>query len=84
LHSDFEITKIEIPEHSLLCEELFMLCDFRYLEQVIPSEFGARQPPWFLFSPSYWRTYTANEESVTYQVSDVFLIFLVLDLNAGD
>lgn len=38
-----------------------------YLEQVVPSEFGARQPPWFLFSPSYWRTYTANEESVTYQ-----------------
>lgn len=27
----------------------------RYLGQVVPSEFGVRRPPWFLFLPSYWR-----------------------------
>ncbi|CAK9279363.1 unnamed protein product [Sphagnum jensenii] len=26
-----------------------------YLEQVLPSEYGAVQPPWFLFAPSYWQ-----------------------------
>ncbi|CAM6001577.1 unnamed protein product [Sphagnum balticum] len=25
-----------------------------YLEQILPSEFGAVRSPWFLFSPSYW------------------------------
>ncbi|KAG0616755.1 hypothetical protein M758_5G140000 [Ceratodon purpureus] len=38
-----------------------------YLEQVFPSEFGAPQRPWFLFSPSYWRNCKANQESATYQ-----------------
>jgi len=26
-----------------------------YLAQVLPSEYGVQQPPWFLFLPSYWR-----------------------------
>ncbi|KAH8952939.1 hypothetical protein BDL97_09G111100 [Sphagnum fallax] len=26
-----------------------------YLEQVLPSEYGAVQPAWFLFAPSYWQ-----------------------------
>jgi len=25
------------------------------LEQVLPSEYGAVQPAWFLFAPSYWQ-----------------------------
>ena len=26
-----------------------------YLEQALPSKYGIRQPPWFVFMPSYWR-----------------------------
>eukprot|EP01052_Picozoa_sp_SAG31_P012759 SAG31_NODE_753_length_12340_cov_8.786619_5_plen_1730_part_00 len=26
-----------------------------YLEQALPSQYGVRQPPWFIFLPSYWR-----------------------------
>ena len=26
-----------------------------YLDQVFPSKYGVRQPPWFVFRESYWR-----------------------------
>lgn len=39
----------------------------RYLEQVLPSEYGSPQPPLFLLTPSFWRGQIAGKAK--YQVS---------------
>ncbi|KAL2633831.1 hypothetical protein R1flu_005310 [Riccia fluitans] len=39
-----------------------------YLEQVLPSEYGGRLPPWFLFMPSYWFGDTKTRSSSEYEM----------------
>lgn len=38
----------------LFLDAVLYCCLSWYLAQVIPSEFGARKPLWFIFLPSYW------------------------------
>lgn len=40
----------------------------RYLEQVLPSEYGSPQPPLFLLTPSFWQGQIAGKKA-KYQVS---------------
>ena len=33
-----------------------------YFDHVVPSEFGVRHPPWFLFTAAYWRSTSLDGE----------------------
>jgi len=47
---------------------------FRYLEQILPSEFGAVRSPWFLFSPSYWWSNRKDMATAQYKVQYMYHI----------
>ena len=34
-----------------------------YFEQALPSKYGVRQPPWFVFLPSYWKPPPAGADA---------------------
>lgn len=42
-----------------------------YLGQVLPSEFGVQQPPWFFILPSYWRPPSAEKTMMMTSVTSL-------------
>ena len=48
------IRKSDATVAALAFDWIIFACAAVYLDQVVPNAFGRRQPPWYLFTPTYW------------------------------
>jgi len=50
-----------------------------YFEEVLPTEYGIRRKPWFLFDPLYWKTRVGLGEEETIKKNPIELVNFIFN-----
>ena len=61
------------PTLMLLVDTVLYLLLALYFDAVIPGEYGQHRPPYFIFTPSFWKSICSKKEKVMFdQMYDAF------------
>jgi len=49
-----------------------------YFDAIVPSSYGTKLPPWFVFMPSYW--FPPTEKGALHAAVRAFFVIIILSL----